>query len=399
MRLRSSRAALALVAAGLMLIGIAPRIPADSLRELVSYIGSYSDASAFFFEHHFALHRAPYFDYPLEYPVLTGGLIWLVGFIHSSVTAYLLATAAVLLACGLMSVLLLDSLPGTRPWLFVLSPALMLYGVLNWDLFGIALMLGALVLFHRRRNGWAGAVLALAVWAKFFPILLLPLVLLVRIAERRLRDAAILAATFIATSVVVNAPVALRPAAHGGGLVVRKAWLYFFTFNQARSPIRPCISCRGSLGVGVNLWGLIGPIQLSTTMVNELSALLLAVGVVAVGIATWRLVPLSGEAVYAPALLALFAWFFFINKVYSPQYGLWIVALLALAGAPVALTAAFAAVDVSYFLATFGALAGNSVAKDLFLAAGRLRELMILGIVVWAVRRLAGLGRASPRTG
>jgi len=38
-------------------------------------------------------------------------------------------------------------------------------------------------------------------------------------------------------------------------------------------------------------------------------------------------------------LLALVAWFFFINKVYSPQYGVWVVVLLALTAAPLSLAA------------------------------------------------------------
>jgi glycosyl transferase family 87 len=297
-----------------------------------------------------------------------------------------------------VTVLLLGKLPGARPWVLALAPALALYVVLNWDLVAIALTIGALLLFHRNRDGWAGLLLALAVWTKFFPVLALPLLLLMRIREGRRREAALLAGVFVLVGIALNAPVAFQVSAHGGGLGVRQSWEYFFTFNRDRPP-------------EINLWTLGGgvhhaahwtlhqrtvqqlvqgarPSNLTAPQINELSAGLVVAGLVAIGALLWRAVPQVGIQALAPALLATLAWFFFLNKVYSPQYGLWIVVMLALAGAPIRLIAGFFAVDLVWFLATFGTLAANTLAVQQIYHAADLRELMILVVIGWAVRRL-----------
>ncbi len=377
-----------------MLVGIALRAPTasfsgTSVHDFNHFIyphpGAYSDVASLYFRHHLDTHPAPYFDYDLEYPVLIGAFIWVVGFIHSSVTAYLIASAVVLFACGLVTVLLLGKLPGARPWGLALAPALALYVVLNWDLVAIVLTIGAVLLFHRNRDGWAGLLLALAVWTKFFPLLALPLLLLIRIREGRQRQVAILAGVFVLVTVALNAPVAFH-FAHGGGLAVRKSWEYFFTFNSDR----PAASNLWTLGAGRLS-------NLTTHQINDLSAGLVVAGLVAIGALLWRAVPRVGIRALAPALLATLAWFFFLNKVYSPQYGLWIVVMLALAGAPIRLIAGFAAVDLVYFLTAFGKLAGNTLAVNQINHAVAVRELMILVIVGWAVWRLVVDGNEAPK--
>jgi hypothetical protein len=97
------------------------------------------------------------------------------------------------------------------------------------------------------------------------------------------------------------------------------------------------------------------------------------------------------------ALLAIVAWFFFINKVYSPQYGVWIVVLLALSGAPTLLAATFCAIDAAYFLARFLFLGVHAQNRDLgdwlfhqaLWPCMAVREAALFGVASWALWQVA----------
>jgi hypothetical protein len=392
-RLPGGYAAVALAGA-VMLVGVLLRLPIStytgrpSQNAFNSFVflhpWAYSDIASLYFRDHLSHHPLPYFDYRLEYPVLGGGLIWLIGFVHATVWSYLLASAAVLVACGLVLVRLIGRVPGSNPWLLALSPALALYVVLNWDLFGLALTVGAIVLFLRGRVTWAAIVLGLAVWAKFFPVLLLPLLLVVLTRQRRWREAALGAAAFAAVSLAVNLPVAFQPGPNG--LVVRRGWAWFFEYNQSRPR-------------EVNLWNLFDSLGLKTSDVNLYSGVLLVLGVAAILLVFSRSLGRSWHgALLAPAVAALLAWFFFVNKVYSPQYSLWIMAALALGGAPVALGVAFAALDVTYYAASFAAVQlGDKWFFDHFLMPSAMaREAGLLAVAAWGIARLVRAREADP---
>src|SRR6202040_3665587 len=106
------------------------------------------------------------------------------------------------------------------------------YSVLNWDLLGVCLMVAALLLFVRGRELAGGAVLGLATAAKFFPIVVLPVVLALEAAERRWRAAGGIAGAFVAGTVFVNPPFAVDLAPGR----IRASWLYFFRLTDERPP-------------------------------------------------------------------------------------------------------------------------------------------------------------------
>jgi hypothetical protein len=382
-----------LLAAGVLAGGVLLRLPvffyggAATQRAFNSYIfqhpGSYSDISSLFFRDRLWLHQAPYFDYKFEYPVVTGGFVWLVSFIHSSVTAYTLASAALLGACGLVTVWLVDRYEGSKVWLLAAAPVLGLDAILNWDLLAIALTAAALVLYQRERDAWAGGALALAVWAKLFPLLLLPVIALVRVRERRWDSLARGLLSFALVSAVINLPVAIQRAASGGGFVTRSGWAYFYTFNERRRDVG-------------GLWWFFGWLHPKAPEINRISAvlLLLALAVVAGAMLLGsRRVP--ARQLVAPAFLVLLAWFVFINKIYSPQFGLWVVVLLAMAGAPLWLAVTFIVVDTAYYWVSFcGFLtSGHWYFPKVIRPAAGVREAVLFAAVAWGVARLA---RAAP---
>jgi hypothetical protein len=150
------------------------------LRTGVFDVGDYSDIVHLYRRDGLASHPAPYFDYPLEYPVINGAFVWAVGFVRSSAGMYFVASAAVLGALAVATVRTLERLPSTHPWLLAAAPAVAFWGVQNWDFLGIALLVAALLLHHRREDVGGAVLLALAVWAKSFPVVVLPVVLAVR---------------------------------------------------------------------------------------------------------------------------------------------------------------------------------------------------------------------------
>ena len=96
---------------GLILLGVLMRAPvlfgydgpprADALNvQLMGNVGAYSDISHLYFRDHLGQHPMPYFDFRFEYPVLTGLLVWVASFVHTSVATYFLASAGLLLCLG-----------------------------------------------------------------------------------------------------------------------------------------------------------------------------------------------------------------------------------------------------------------------------------------------------------
>lgn len=341
-----------------------------------SHIWSYSDVASLFFRDRLWRHPAPYFDYRLEYPVVTGAFVWVASLVPRSVGAYLGVTAAMLGACGAATVALMRSIPRANPWLLALSPTVVLYAVFNWDLLALALTVAALALFVADRLRPAGAVLALATWAKVFPVVFLAIVVIALIGRRRGRHALGLVASFTLVSVAVNLPVALE--LHGGGVRLRHAWSYFITLNTHRR--------------GLSVWSL-GP-HLTTAQLNLASGLLAIAGVGLALAIVWRhRTRVPAGLLLAPAGLACLAALFAVNKVNSPQYSLWVVALLALCGAPIALVLAFGVFDVAFFGADFTSLflaQHAPTVHDVFHArvvhpAVAVRELFLIGIYCWSL--------------
>jgi uncharacterized membrane protein len=285
------------------------------------------------------------------------------------------------MACGLLTIWLMRRLPDTNPWLLALAPALALYVVLNWDLLSIAALMVSLVLFHRGRDEWGAVALGVATWTKLFPLIALPVVLFVRLLDaadmrERVRATARLLIPFGVVTAVINGPFVLKHGVHGG-LVVSSSWFEFFRFNTQR---------RG----GGSLWALIDNGRLPVSTENLVSALLVVAGLAVIfGAIAWvrRRRGTPAHELVGPAMLASFGWFFFTIKLYSPQYDLWVMVLVALASAPIALAVAFAAADVGFFAVAFSQFRLNSPWVEIHVTRPTIviREAALLALVAWAV--------------
>jgi hypothetical protein len=344
-----------------------------------AHLGAYSDISSLYFRNHMWQHLLPYTHYQFEYPVGTGLFAWLASLPGGGLAGFMAVNAVALIACGLATIWLLGRFPHANPWLLALSPALALYVVLNWDLLSIVALVLSLWLFQRRRDGWSAVALGVATWTKFFPIIGLPVLLAARVLEgrgapvsERVRAVTRILLPFTAVTVAVNLPFVL---ARGP---VASHWFYFFRFNAWR-------------GVGGSLWSLVSDGRMTGPTANADSAVLTFAGLVVIfGVFVWayRRAARTDELV-GLTLVACFAWFFFSIKLYSPQYDLWIMVLLALAGAPVSLAVAFGAADVTYFVMAFTWLRISSTAhwfgSDVLRPAVAIKTTMLLVVVAWAV--------------
>lgn len=241
----------------------------------------------------------------------------------------------------LLAVWLLAGVDRRRPWdatWFAVSPALALTAVINWDLLAVVLVAAALWTWSRGRPVATGVLIGLGTATKLYPLFLLGGVLVIAVRERRWRDLALSSAAAAAAWLVANAP---------GYLTGPAEWKVFWSFNSERGP---------DLG---SIW-LVAQQMLDRGItahtVNVLSWLFFAawcLGVAAIG---WR-------ARRTPTLAQLgflvVAGFLLINKVYSPQYVLWLLPLAVLARPRWRDQIIWQATELLYFAAVWWYLAGD----------------------------------------
>jgi uncharacterized membrane protein len=215
--------------------------------------------------------------------------------------------------CALLAAWLLAGVHRRRPWdaaIFAASPVLLLEGVINWDLLAVACVAGALWAHSRGRPVLTGVLIGVGTALKLYPLFLFGALIVIWGRQRRWDDLAKAGAGGVVTWVVVNAPAFVSG---------RHEWNVFWLFNAHRS---------ADLG---SVW-LIAQQMFNTTYaphtINVVSWVLFALwcaGVLVLGLRapeTPRLAQLG---------FLLVVGFLLVNKVYSPQYALWLLPLAALA--------------------------------------------------------------------
>ena len=252
---------------------------------------------------HAAAHTPgiPYLNYLIEYPVITGLFIRLMGVLgrgewqYYALTSIYLTLFAVLATYFLYQTAKSDN--GKRLLTYwILAPSMLVFLIYNWDIMAVLFVIVALYLTTRDRDCLASAALALGFSCKFYPVIyLLPLL----IKQRRPSDWVKIIGVFGATALAINLFFMISNF---------DGWYYFFSFNNARPPNPDSI------------WGVayywIRP--LSTSQINVLSLLLFAVGSAVVA---WKFRRESTiKLCFALTLVFLIS-----NKVFSPQYFLWLL--------------------------------------------------------------------------
>ncbi len=243
----------------------------------------------------------PYVDYQVEYPVLTGLFIRLTGVLGPGNWQYYGVTCGFLIAFAILAAYFLyraaGEAGGGRALLFwALAPSMFAFLIFNWDILAVLCVAVALYLAARDRDCLAAAALAAGFSCKLYPALFLVPLLMKR---RTLPDWARLIGVFGVTALAINSFFMVSNF---------DGWYHFFSFSSSRPPNDDSI------------WGVacywIRP--LTTGQVNIISLALFAAGSAAV---LWRL----RRGSTARLCLALILVFLLTNKVFSPQYALWLL--------------------------------------------------------------------------
>ncbi|GAA2383999.1 glycosyltransferase 87 family protein [Streptomyces glaucosporus] len=355
-----------LVAMGMFALGMVQKLPCYESGwfhgRTAQYVHAcYSDIPHLYTGRGFAADLAPYFDrIPqsvsggmeyLEYPVLTGMFMevasWFTpgsGETMFRQQIYWMVNAGMLMACAALLVVCVARVHRHRPWdalLVALAPALALTATINWDLLAVSLTAAAMLMWSRSRPFAFGVLLGLATAAKFYPFLLLGPLLVLCWRAGRLRDFGTALGGALLSWLAVNLPV-MVPAWDG--------WSKFYTFSEER-------------GVDFgSIWLIISqrtgdPLEHANTYATALMALGCA-GLAALTLYAPR------RPRFAQLAFLVVALFIVTNKVYSPQYVLWLIPLAALARPRWRDFLVWQACEVAYYLGIWFYLAYTGSGDD-----------------------------------
>ena len=399
--------------------------------------GCYTDVFALYYAERLNEGETPYLDHPVEYPVVIGAVMHVAAEVvtvfeqDKRARHFYDVTWAILTACALIVVGTTAKLAGRRrPWdaaIFALSPLLVLHGTTNWDLVAMALAGLGLLQWSRRRPLAAGVLLGLATATKLYPVLfLVPLAALCWRA-RRMRAWAVMAVALVVTPVLISLPVYLTSPSYadiGGQQTAVASSPLERLGDEGLAALGPHVEVVGPDGAaveGVNaayrffelnttrpadwdsMWRvvekLLGHPLDQGLAPGEAPARLNAVAFLAFALCLVGIVLLTLKAPRRPRVAQLLFLtvlaFLLTNKVWSPQFSLWLVPLALLARprwrSLLAWQAAEALVLFTrfYFFLTFGE-DDDGIGEWWYITALGLRDvtlLVVAGLVVREVLR------------
>ncbi|MFD4140862.1 glycosyltransferase family 87 protein [Streptomyces sp. NPDC058572] len=360
---------IALVAIGMFALGMVQKWPCYNwawFRGTSSQYthACYSDIPHLYVGRGFSEGSIPYFDrLPgdmeyLEYPVLTGLFMQLASWVNDLASwlglvddgiqqqqLYWMVNAGMLLICAAIVAVCVSRTHRHRPWdalLVALAPAFALTATINWDLLAVALTAAAMLMWSRGRVVAFGILIGLATAAKLYPGFLL--VALVPLCWRAGKWRELITAWIAAGSawLIVNLPVML---------FAPEGWKKFYTFSEERT-----------IDFG-SIWLIITQrtgVQIEVPSVNMYASLLVIAAILVVCVLT---LTAPRRPRFAQLAFLLVAAFILTNKVYSPQYVLWLIPLAALARPRWRDFLIWQACEVMYFLGIWMYLAFTTSPK------------------------------------
>jgi uncharacterized membrane protein len=363
----------------------------------------YSDAVPLFGAYGLDHGAQPYLDAKVEYPVLTGGLMALAaagGRVYDGAAAafgllpdpppvesYYVVTCLLLSVLGLLVARAVLGLAGRRPWdaaMVGLSPLLLFHAFTNWDLLAIALSTFAMLAWARKRPVLAGVLFGLGIAAKFYPLLLLGALFLLCLRAGRLRTWVRTASAAVLAWAVVDVPIAVLAPAN---------WAWFFVFSRQRGANPESVWAMLMHARGDTLFD--GPLaqgQVPGVLNAWVTASLLLFGL---GVA-WLTLAAPVRPRFAQIAFLLVAGFLLLNKVWSPQFSLWLVPLAVLARPKWRSLLLWQATEVLVWIVTmlyYLGTANRGIEIEWFFLGVGLRDvavLVLMGLVVRDVLRPDG---------
>ena len=250
-------------------------------------------------------------QHPVEYPALTGLVMWLLSFLVSpsetAVFDYYRITAAFQIVLLAISAYLIFKLAGKKyGFYFILAPAVLYSLNRNWDIWAIAAMLLAIYLFEKKRFQLSAILLAVSIATKFFPIVLMLPIMIVFLRNKEFKLFVRYALTTAVAWAVINLPFVL---------INYEGWAYFYKFSAER-------------GLGSASFFEITNIILPSITFSSIHFYVL--NILALVVVTTYFVKLkSVPTLTATSFFVMFGFILF-NKQYSMQYVIWLSALAVL---------------------------------------------------------------------
>ncbi len=336
----------------------------------------------------------------MEYPVLTGIYQYVSMSLAKTYTAVAKATGIPLLngvaevvmffniaAIGLAlawlaTVWATAMLAGRRIWdaaLVAASPILIFQIFTNFDALATALAIGGLLAWARRRPALAGILIGLGVAAKLYPALFLLPLLVLGVRTGRLADAVRTAAVAALTWLAVNLPVML---------LYPRGWSEFYRLNTRRTQDMDSLfnvvkSFTGWRGLDPNLGFWQPPVVLNAVV--AVLFLTCCAAIAYIGLTAPRRPRLAQLAFLVVAAFLL------VNKVWSPQFSLWLVPLAVLALPHRRVLLAWMTVDALVWVPRMLYLYGEQnkgLPEQWFTVTVLLRDVAVVGLVVLVVRQI-----------
>jgi uncharacterized membrane protein len=330
----------------------------------------------------------------MEYPVLTGLFQWVnakltqgwdavsaAGWLPGAlpVAVYFNITAFWLSVAWLVTVWAVGRTANRRPWdavLAAISPLVLVHAFTNFDTIATALAATGLLAWARRKPALAGLLLGLGAAAKLYPLFMLGPLLVLCVRAGKVRYWARTAAVTVGTWLVVNLPIALT---------LNTGWREFFRLNGQRGMDPDSVYNVISYFTGwAGFDGPLGPGQ-TPTWLNAVSAglfLLCCAGIAYLGLAAPRRPRL------AQLCFLVVAAFLVTNKVWSPQYSLWLVPLAVLAIPRWRLLLGWMLIDALVWVPRMFYYLGvdhKGLPEDWFLGFVVARDLAVVGLCVLVI--------------
>ena len=273
-------------------------------------------------------------------------------------------------------------LAGRRIWdaaLVAGSPIVIFQIFTNFDALATAFAVGAMLAWARRRPALAGVLIGLGVAAKLYPILLLIPLALLGLRTGRLREVGKTAVAAVIAWLLVNLPVMV---------MFPRGWSEFFRLNTRRGDdmdslynvVKSFTDWQG-FDTGLGLWQ---PPTILNTVVMVLFVLCCA-GVAYVVLTAEQRPRLAQVAFLVVALFLL------TNKVWSPQFSLWLVPLAVLALPHRRILLAWMTIDALVWVPRMLYLYGEQnrgLPEQWFTVTVLLRDIAVIALCALVIRQI-----------
>ena len=344
----------------------------------------YSDISALYGAREINTDKWPYAsqDNSVEYPVLTGIVMWATGLLIDDPNGYrpyfdlnILLIALLLIA----SVFILWRLKPEYVALFPIAPAVFGSLFINWDIYAVLFALLSLYFYKEEKMDVSALFMGIAISTKFYPGVILFGIALILWNQKKITQLIRYLLVTVFAWLAINLPVALTNF---------DGWWRFFKLNIDRD---------SDLG---SIWYATSLLKFPQPNINNFTIILFLIALGAIGVFYFMVAQSRSDfANLATVAFLTVAAFVTISKVYSPQYILWLTPLAVLAMTRKEERSAFwvwQGTEALYHFAIWQYLALNAGAK-FGLSEGYYSLAIVIRVLdlAWFVRALIHSPRSS----